>query len=434
MKRVTKLLCLAMALILTMTLFSGCISTGEATDEDKVLKMTIGIPVGTSDPEFADWQPVIAMWKEDFATYYNMDVSFTTVPSDEAGMKDFMKKVKRGDVAFFYADQNSFTDQMVDEEYVINISGVRSKYAGFMEEKPAALFKLSAEADRTNYMIPLVGDYQGLFVNSTLFEQNQLALPTDWASLQAAIAKFAELGITPIAAGFADQGLEYMIDEMILAEGGTAEHSYQPTFGLITGWEQAAIDMKALETAGAFTPNCYNVTFNAAKQAFLNGQAAMIVAPASEIVPQADADTTKVLAFPCTPTGKKEAGAFIGDIPTGIYISEEFFDKTNARYSDAVIEFLDDYYCYSGEALDLILDEDDFCAVESYYDYESSTLNDSLNAMITKAASADRSMRSSAEQMDVIVEGFRKALTGTDLSGALLEATNTIINAGADKE
>ncbi len=430
MKRATKLLCLVMALILTMTLFSGCISTGEATNEEKMLDMTIGIPVGVNDPEFADWQPIISYWKEDFALYYNMNVSFTTVPSDEAGMKDFMKKVKRGDVAFFYTDRNSYTAAMVDEEYVINFNAIRAKYAGYMEESSPALFDLSAEADRTNFMIPLAGDYRGLFINSTLFEQNGLAAPTDWASLQAAIAKFVELGITPIAAGFADQGLEYMVDEMILAEGGTAEHSYQPTFGIISSWERAVANIKALEAAGALTPNCYNVPFDSAKQAFLSGQAAMIVAPASEIVPEADADSTKVFSFPCTPTGKKEAGAFIGDIPTGIYISEEYFDKTNARYADAVMEFLSDDYAYASDAMALILDEDDFSAIDSYYDFEDSALNESVRALIADAKAADRPMRDAAKSMDATVDGFRKALTGTDVATALQAITDATINDG----
>ncbi len=433
MKKAIKLFCLAMALILTMSLFTGCISTGEATDEDKVLDMTIGIPVGVNDPEFANWQPVISGWKEDFAMFYNMNVSFTTVPSDEAGMKDFMKKVKRGDVAFFYTDRNSYTDAMIDADYLTDFSDIRAKFSGYMEEKGAALFQLSAEADRTNFMIPLAGDYQGLFINTALFEQNSLAVPTDWASLQAAIAKFVELGITPIAAGFADQGLEYMIDEMILAEGGTAEHSYQPAFGVVSSWERAVADIKALEAAGAFTPNCYNVNFDSAKQAFLNGQAAMIVAPAGQIVSDADADTTKVISFPCTPTGKKEAGAFIGDIPTGIYISNEFFRKTNTRYAEAVIEFLGDDYCYSYDALSLILDGDDFCAVDTYYDIEDSTLGESVKALVNDAKAADRSMRTTSATIDTTVASFRKALTGADVTAALLEATNAAIDSGANK-
>lgn len=431
MKRATKLLCLIMALILTMTLLTGCISTGEATDEDKVLDMTIGIPVGVNDPEFADWQPIISYWKEDLAMFYNFNVSFVTVPNDEAGMKDFMKKVKKGDVALFFTDQNAYTAQMVDEEYVIDLNGIRAKYTGYMEEKGAALFDLSAEADRTNFMLPLAGDYQGLFINEELFTANELAIPTDWASLQAAIAKFVELGITPIAAGFADEGLEYMVDEMVLAEGGTAEHSYEPAFGVVSSWERAVADIKALETAGAFTPDCYNVSFASAKQAFLDGQAAMIVAPASQIVAEADEDTTKVLSFPCTPTGKKEAGAFIGDIPTGIYISYEFFMKTNVRYADMVMDFISDDYAYSSDVLDLILDEDDFCAVESYYDFASSTLGDSVSAMVNGAKAADRPMRDSAATMDTTVACFRKALTGTDVATALLEATDAAINGGA---
>ena len=77
------------------------------------------------------------------------------------------------------------------------------------------------------------------------------------------------------AAGFADVGLEYMIDEMVLAEGGTAEHSYMPVHGIMSSWDRAIKDIRALESKGAFTADCYNVTFETALKSFVDGSAAI---------------------------------------------------------------------------------------------------------------------------------------------------------------
>lgn len=429
MKKTTKLICMLVVLVLSLVMVSGC---SEAKSDDEVtLEMTIGIPAEfLNGPDAETWKECMRYWQEDYFTYANTKISFTAVPTEEAAMKKFMKRVERGEISMFFAPQGKLIDKMVQEESIISYDGIRVKYSAYNEDIPVGVRNISAEDNLLNYMMPMVGTYQGLFINSDLFAANEIAEPKDWASLLDAIAKLTEKGITPIAAGFADEGLEYMVDEMILSEGGTAEHSYQPTFGVMSSWERAVNSIKVLEQAGAFTKNCYNVSYEDAKQAFVDGKAAMIVAPSADLVPEIDADQVKAVAFPCTPTGKREKGAILGEINFGLYLSADYFNRSNMRCSDGVIEMLDAEYTYNPDLIRTMMSEGSICGLNGFYDSSAeSTLEESFGKLLSKSTAGDRPMRATAYSLDTTIEAFRKALTGSNVSEVLLEATNAEIAA-----
>ncbi len=429
MKNTMKLICMLIILVLSMVMVSGC--SGAKSPDEVTLTMTIGIPAEFLSGDDAEtWKECMRYWQEDYATFANTKISFTAVPTEEKAMKKFMRRVENGEISMFFAPRGEMIDKMVEKEIIISHDEIRVKYGGFNKDLSNGVQNISAEDNLLIYMMPLVGTYQGLFINSEIFAENEIAEPTDWASLLDAIAKLNEKKITPIAAGFADEGLEYMVDEMILSEGGTAEHSYQPTFGLMSSWERAVKSIKSLEKAGAFTKNCYNVSYADAKQAFVDGKAAMIVAPSADLVPAIDADQVKAIAFPCTPTGKREKGAILGDINFGLYLSAEYFNRSNMRCSDGVIELMDEEYVYNPDLIFSMSGEGSICGLTGFYDNNaSSTLEESYGKLLSKATAADRPMRTSAYAMDSTVEAFRKALTGSNVSEVLLQATNAEIAA-----
>lgn len=429
MKNTIKLICMLIILVLSMVMVSGC---SEAKSDDEVtLTMTIGIPAEFLSGDDAEtWKECMRYWQEDYATFANTKISFAAVPTEEKAMKKFMKRVESGEISMFFAPRGEMIDKMVKEEAIIDYEAIRLKYGGFNEDLPDGVRNISAEDNLLNYMMPLVGTYQGLFINSEIFAANEIAEPTDWASLLDAIAKLNEKQITPIAAGFADEGLEYMVDEMILSEGGTAEHSYQPIFGLMSSWERAVNSIKTLEKAGAFTKNCYNVSYADAKQAFVDGKAAMIVAPSADLVPAIDADQVKAVAFPCTPTGKREKGAILGDINFGLYLSAEYFNRSNMRCSDGVMEMMDEEYVYNPDLIFSMMEEGSICGLTGFYNNNaSSTLEESYGKLLSAATAADRPMRTTAYSPDTTFDAFRKALTGGNVSEVLLDATNAEIAA-----
>lgn len=439
MKKMIKLLSLLMALIMAMTMFAGCTTSDQENEaeeeEQKPITMTIGIPVDASDENWSDWESMLATWVEDFEMFYSCTLKFTKVPDaeDTKAMKKFMRQVSSGKIACFFSSREEFIETMIEDETIHPLDTVTGRYTALLEETAEGIFSISEEKIMDNYMFPIYGTFQGLYYNRTLFKELGIENPTSWENLLADIEVLKGKGITPIAAGFADEGLEYMIEEMIMSEGGTAEHSYQPTFGVVASWERAINDIKTLEGLGAFTADCYNVSFEDALQSFLDGTAAMIVAPSTAFEGDLSPEDVKVVGFPNTPTGKREEGAFVGRIEHGIYVGKANFNKKDTRYAECVAELLGTDYFASGEFYELVADlESTFCVDLGYYNdylYEASHLDSAKSALVKGATAADWTMRERFYTFDTTVESFRKALTGTDVETALLEATNAEIAA-----
>ena len=413
MKKAIKLFSLLMALLLTMSLFTGCTESNLDTDEEDLstLNITIAVPADKNSPNWDDWKDLMASWVEDFETFSHIKLKIETIPTDEKGLKQFKKKVKSGKISCFLGTSNETINQLLADEALMELSVIEEQYTALMEKIPQGVRYLSLEDDSTQWMVPIYGTYQAVYCNTEIFEQHQLSLPTTWEELTNAINVLKAAGVTPISAGFADKGLGYMIDELILSEGGTAEHSYQPTFGTVSSWERAASEMKDLELAGAFTPDCYNVTFEQAVADFEDGKAAMIVAPSSEMIGHIDEDNVAVIGLPATAGGKREAGAFVGDVEHGIYISRNGYQKKNTRYGVAIVELLGSDYFGSPEFYNLVKSEATFCAnPDNYSGEEENNFEESVVELTDSAVAADIPMSQSLKTFDNLTDTFRAIL------------------------
>ncbi len=423
MKKVIKLASLLMALILIVTTMSGCsLFVGGAEDPETVrLSIKIGVPVDENDPEWVDWQDQLEYVAQDVSDYNNIEITWVKIPTEEGKeLNAFMKDVKSGDIACFLSERRDFIDDLVEDEALASVMHMSSTYDTILGEAPDVVFDLSQEIDLENYMIPLYSTYQALYYNRGLLKDLKLPSPTNWKDLQTVIAGLKEANITPIAAGFADEGLEYMIDEIVLAEGGTAEHSYMPNNGVMSSWERAAADIRAMEADGVFTKDCYNVNFEDALASFLDGSAGMIVAPSTAFGGAIADANVKGVPFPAPATGKREDMAFIGECKFGMYVSYAYFEKVNERYSAVIADLVGDEYLGGEGIYQIFKNEGTLNMKASYYEYLDpiSILEESKKALITPVnegeIKGDIPMRERAQDMDAIVEGFRTALKGKE--------------------
>ncbi len=441
MKKVTKILCLIIALVMALTTFAGCKKAGEeeapAEETQKPIDLTIAIPIRPDDPEWEKWSEVLSGWIEDMKTFSQINLKFEPIPDQDnaKAMKKFKKKVDSGKIAMVFTERGDFINDLMKSDSIMSITSLQATYSSIMENSGQFIYSLSQESDLTNYMYPLFGSFQGLYYNRTKLKELKIENPTSWDALLAAVKTLKENNVTPIAAGFADEGLDYFIEEMILSEGGTAEHSYTPTFGVMSSWERAVADTRVLMDAGAFSADCFNKSFDDALADFLSGKAAMIVAPSDSFGGELSAEDVKVVPFPKTPNGKKEAGAFIGRFTHGVYVSRAYFYK-GEREPEAVFELLGGDYFGSADFYGLFEDESTLHADITVYDeIADSNYEDSLKNLLKNAKAADREMREYAKNYEGIMNGFRKALTGTDVTTALQEAADAEIAAGeAEKE
>jgi len=416
MKKVIKIMSLLMAMILTVTALSGCsIFMDEVENPEEVtLNMKIGIPVDKNDEAWIDWEDTLEYVKQDVFDFSNIVIDYVKVPQEEGeALDDFMADVASGDIACFFSGPEAFIDELIEDEALKTVKSMQGAYDTILGEAPEVVYDLSQAEDLQNYMIPFFGTYQALFYNRQMLKDRNLPNPTSPENLDQIITAMKAEGITPIAAGFADEGLEYMMDEMILAEGGTAEHSYMPVNGTMSSWERAIDDIRALEAKGAFTKDCYNVSFEDAKAAFLNKEACMIVAPSDSFGGELDESGVKGVPYPTPTTGKRETNAIVGRATFGMYVSKAYFDQQNSRYSAVIVDLLSDDYFGGEKVFNIYKDASNINYKASYYEYliEKTTLDDSKQALIKDCAAGDYPLRDNALDMDALVTGFREALT-----------------------
>ena len=147
----------------------------------------------------------------------------SSATSDEAWKASVLNDFAAGnepDVMFFFA-ANADSAPILDK--VVPISEINAAYPDLKLTENAVL----TEADGKVYAIPSRPFWEGLFVNTDLFEQYGLELPTDWAKLETAIAKFNEVGIVPIAVSLSDIP-HYIAEFAIIASGTPQEHMARP--------------------------------------------------------------------------------------------------------------------------------------------------------------------------------------------------------------
>jgi len=420
MKKMIKLTALLLMLVMTVGLVCGCtLSSQDVDDEDKVTvtKLTIGLPYGPdSDAAAGIKQMIGSIAAEDgFAFYEDAEVTIVTVP--EVGTEEyakFIKKVSGGDIDFFLAPSSEELEELIEEKKIVENNTITQRDGRFSDGQIPTFKALSRESNRLSYSVPFTGSYQGLFINTDIFEQNEIEVPTDWASLNAVIPALIEKGVTPFAAGFAD-GTAYWLDEMILAEGGVAEHSALPSKGVINSWSRAVNDIKKFYDAGAFQADVLSNTHDVAVQQFLNKEAAMMVCSSKDIATGMDTSTVAYMSMPKPDTGIKEDNAFIGQSEMGFYFYTKSFTKNvdeTTSLSSKMAEFITAYMAspdWYGEYFEIPGGFPFFTSAEECMD---SDLEAAAWEMISKAETADMPISNYLLAYDELETGLVQVLEG----------------------
>lgn len=125
-----------------------------------------------------------------------------------------------------------------------------------------------AESDGSILLTPVRLNWEALYVNTDVLEQNGLSVPTNYEELVTVCASLAQKGVTPIANALCEWS-EIALD--CAAMIGAPENQY----GQQTSLDGAKSVLTALTKVGAFGVDPWNLTDEDAKNAFLEGVAAM---------------------------------------------------------------------------------------------------------------------------------------------------------------
>ncbi len=348
MRKFTKIISIIAILVTLVGIMSGCMRG------DVMTTLYFGVPFAEDSEHWAALSTAVEdnnlYWESDYVRF-----ELVSIPEDDEGKISFLKKVDRGEIALMIYDRDEHLDKYLKNGRLATLTEIQQVYPSCYETAKQFMLDTSTDSDGMNHMLAIAGSYQGVFFNEKIFIDNGLEIPKTWEQFTTTIQTLQAKGITAIAGGFADGGMKYWMDELILMEGGVAEHSYVPKYGVVNSWARAMNDFKALYESKAFNDNCMEATQAEAIEMFTSGKAAMILCNSKDVAPTADAETTGVFALPVTTTGKKNIGDIICDYTRGVYINSQFLKKKE-EVIDAMVEMVTEYL--NDEADDVTEDPD----------------------------------------------------------------------------
>lgn len=237
------------------------------------------------------------------------------------------------DVLFFFAANADSTPIL---SRVVPIDEINAAYPDLNLTENQAL----AEADGRVYAIPVRPFWEGLFVNTDLFAQYDLELPTTWEKLERAIVTFREAGIVPIAVSFSDVP-HYLAEMAILVSGPMEDHEARPQSlaEVPASWYRGMALIRQLQQLGAFADNAFATTEEMSSQLFRDKKAAMQLDGSwfANSIPQSSMDTTIVMPMPAWDESA-DSRAFIGGTSMGFYLTRKAWEDPQKR--DAAVQLL----------------------------------------------------------------------------------------------
>lgn len=308
---------------------------GDDTEEAKnpVTLKTVSMFGGT-DPNAAAYQGIN---EELMAEYDYITIEDNSQTSDEdwkAAVAADFSVGNEPDVLQFFTDATA--DSIIATDKLVTIDEIRAEYPEYAGDTLDAALAASANTDGVSRAVPTTGYWEGLYCNKDLFDEYNLELPTDWASMEKAITTFKENGIIPIACSL-NNVPHYWIEFLMLYAAGVEEYTSVPETAP-EGWVKGLEMFKTLRDMGAFPEDTDTVDDAYTGQLFRDKKAAMQLDGSWYAGNIEDLNNTVVIAFPGVPDQKAEAASMIGGISSGFYITKKAWEDPDKR--DAAVKFV----------------------------------------------------------------------------------------------
>ncbi len=363
MKKSKKALSLALALVLSMSMMAGCGnsasnsgSQGETAETPKTedaapaadtsnedaapaadaeCTLTVVTMMGGTDPNTEKFHAVIDEFK---TTHPNVTIEDNSAVADN----DWKVQVEADfamdnepDVIQYFTDATA--TNILQTNKMVPLADMQAANPEIAKNTSAvALEQTKSPIDGVNYAVPTTGYWEGLFCNKDLFEQYNVALPTDWNSLLEAVKVFKENGITPIAVSL-NTVPHYWIEFLMLTASTVDEFVTVPT-DVPQSWVDGYAKFKELYDAGAFPVDVATIDNDMAGNQFKEKKAAMQLDGSWYLNGIPDQDNTVVIAFPKWDGAKSPEGAAIQGYSSGFYITKKAWDDPAKR--QAALDFV----------------------------------------------------------------------------------------------
>ncbi|MEM1485692.1 extracellular solute-binding protein [Oscillospiraceae bacterium PP1C4] len=240
------------------------------------------------------------------------------------------------DVLQFWSDANA--NDVIKSGKFVSVEEIRKEFPDYGKDiKPDAL-KSATSTDGVSYALPTTGYYEGLYCNKELFAKYNIELPTTYEKFVTAIETFKKNDVIPVAISL-NEVPHYLIEHLILAQGGIKEHSISPKdpANIPESWVKALNYFKTLRDMGAFPADTDVIKVSDAENLFQTGKAAMQL-DGSWYGNNLNKDTTTILPFPALPDGSGTYGDLIAGFGSGFFITKKAWDDPDKR--KAAVDFV----------------------------------------------------------------------------------------------
>lgn len=285
-----------------------------------------------ADAAAADYVERLKAFEE--ATGYVVEDS--SASSDETWKTSILYDFATGnepDVLFFFA---ASADSAPILSRVVPIDEINAAYPALDLPVNVSI----AEADGRVYAIPVRPFWEGLFVNTDLFEQYGVELPVTWEKLEEAVVRFNEAGIVPISVSLSDIP-HYLAEMSLLVCSSPEEYAARPrTLAEVPeSWFQGMALIRRLYELNAFAGNASATTEEMTSQLFRSKKAAMQIDGSwfANSIPQENMNTTIVMPMPSW-AAQANPKAFIGGTSMGFYLTRKAWEDPQRR--DAAVQLL----------------------------------------------------------------------------------------------
>ncbi len=354
-----KFLSLLLVGVMSTSLLAGCGSsktneasnTGDtnegqvATTEDTSKKNPVTIKTvsmfGGTDPNAVVYEAV----NEEFAKEYDyITIEDNSQSSDEDWKASVAADFAVGnepDVIQFFTDATANTILATDK--FVTLDEIRAEYPEYAQDTMDSALDAVTNPDGVKRAVPTTGYWEGLYCNKDLFDKYGVALPTDWDSFVTAINAFKENGIIPIACSL-NNVPHYWVEYLMLYASGSENYTSVPDKAPAE-WVKGLETFKTLRDMGAFPEDTDTVDDAYIGQLFRDKKAAMQLDGSWFAGGVTDTENTVVIAFPGIEEQKAEAGAMVGGISSGFYITKKAWEDPDKR--DAAVKFVEAHTCKS---------------------------------------------------------------------------------------
>lgn len=337
----SKLLVLLLAMVMVVSLFTGCSSkpaesapaadAAEPAAEPAVesVELTIVTSYGGDDGNRKNYENAIASYEEATGNKV-LDASATSNEEWKAKVLTDFQTGTEPDVLFFFT--NADAEPIINAGKVVDIDTIRAAYPEYADNMRDSM--MAVASDGKTYAVPSSGFWENMFVNTKVLADCGVAVPGPdytWDQFLADCQTIKDAGYTPIACSLFEVP-HYWFEFTVMNNGTLANQLDIPASAddaVGQKWVAALNDIKDLYEKGFFPANTLTATDAETVQMIADGEAAFLIDGSWKVGYFNDncADHLEDFAVSYVPAkGDRTASEAIGGISMGYFITKKAWD------------------------------------------------------------------------------------------------------------